>query len=220
MASIAVAAFTKFGDRLAEYLVHRQVATFKHGLETQIEQLRARLAHLGDRGMRSNELEYAAIIAAWEHFVDAYLATYNCIVAFMSVPDFKRMRDEEVTEYLESTDLSEAQRKQVLAASDRNQMYGKVVQLRLIWKAGTAIFDARSVLRKQGIFIPKELENEFEKALQMFSEAQIQRHMKFDYGRADAKTDKVQTFFKDGQPIVDQIKAKVRTRILLRDGGT
>ena len=100
--SVAVTAFTNIGDRFLQYLVKRREETFKHGLETeleafkhgleaQIEQLRAKLAHLGDRGIRSNELEYKAIIIAWEQFADAYVATHNCVVSFISHPDFKQM---------------------------------------------------------------------------------------------------------------------------------
>jgi hypothetical protein len=148
--TIAVVAFTKLGDRVSEYLVSRQVEAFKHGLETQIEQLRARLAHITDRGARSNELEYAAVVAAWENFVDAYIATHNCIVSFISHPDFARMSDDDVVRYLKTTDFSDIQQKQVLEASDKNKMYSKVTELRFIAKAGSAIFDARSVLRKQG----------------------------------------------------------------------
>jgi hypothetical protein len=80
--AIAVTAFTGIGERISAYLVDRQLASFKHGLEGQIEQLRARLAHFTDRGVRSNELEYKAIIVAWEHFVVAHMATYNCVIRF------------------------------------------------------------------------------------------------------------------------------------------
>ena len=155
--SIAVAAFTKLGDRFLEYLVKRreetlkhrletELETFKHGLETQIEELRARLARLGDRGVRSNELEYKAIITAWEQFADAYVATYNCVVSLVNHPDLTRMSDSEVQKYVKSTELSEIQQEQVLNADNRNNMYSKNIQLRYIIGAAKMIFDARSSL--------------------------------------------------------------------------
>jgi hypothetical protein len=216
--SVAVAAFTKFGDRLADYLVSQKIATFKHGLETQIEQLKARLAHFGDRGVRSNELEYAATIASWEHFVDAYIATYQCVISYLSHPDFSRMTDDEVRQYIKTTEFSEAQQEQMLGASDRNRMYSKITELRLIGKAGEAIFDARSVLRKQGIFIPKELEDEFENALKLFSEVQVHRSIQFQYGPTRDVVDKQGEFAKDEPPTFEKIKEKVRARILLSEG--
>jgi hypothetical protein len=100
LGSVGVAAFTKIGDRFLEYVVRRReetlkhdmetkLAAFRHGLEEQIEALRARLALVGDRGVRSNELEYKAIIAAWEQFADAYVATRNCVVSLIEHLDLK-----------------------------------------------------------------------------------------------------------------------------------
>ena len=209
--SVAIAAFTKLGDRLSEYLVSRQIESFKHGLETQIEQLRARLAHITDRGMRSNELEYKAIIAAWESFVDAYIATHNCVISFIRHPNFERMTDDELARYLKNTEFSDEQQQQILSADNKTKMYvKKIYELRLIAGAERAIFDARSVLRKQGIFVPKELEDEFEKALQLSREVVIQRTMEFEYGNAQLE-DKKGPFFKEGPRAFEDIKQKVRT---------
>lgn len=53
-----------------------------------------------------------------------------------------RLADDDVTAFLETTELSDAQRKQVLAATDRNQMYSKIMRLRTINTAGAAIYEA------------------------------------------------------------------------------
>jgi hypothetical protein len=210
--TLAVASFTRLGDRFSEYLVSRQVAAFRHGLETQIEQLKARLAHVGDRGTRSNELEYKAIIAAWEQFVDAYLATHNCIIRYYEHPDFTLMDDTKIRQYLQTRDFSEVQQDQVCGAQDKNRIFRKIIEWRLIAKASGAIFDARSVLRKQGIFIPKALEDDFEKALKLFSAAQVQMGIELDHGRIGELTD-VQAFSKDGPLQYENIKEKVRQRV-------
>src|SRR5262245_57638458 len=128
IASVAVAAFTNVGDRIGNYFVERKLAGFKHSLETQIEQLRARLAHLTDRGVRSNELEYGATIAAWESLVAAYLATYNSIIRYSSAPDFTYMPDDEVEEYLKTTDFSAQHQKLLMdqKAADRNRTYVRI----------------------------------------------------------------------------------------------
>jgi hypothetical protein len=124
------------------------------------------------------------------------------------------MNHDDVADFLSTTEFSELQKKQVAAAHNKKEMYSKVVQLRLIARAGTAIFDARSVVRKQGIFIPKDLEEEFLKALDNFSGAQVQRLMEFDYGRSAAGSDHTGSFFSDGQRMFDEIKVKVRSHVL------
>src|SRR6185312_13827822 len=125
--------------RLIDSVLSRRAVVFKHSLDTEIEQLKARLAHLGDRGVRSNQLEYAAIIAAWESFVDSNIATNQCAVAMISHADLSRMSDDEATMYLQSTEFSELQRQEIMTASDRNRAFVKTVELRQIAHAGNAI---------------------------------------------------------------------------------
>jgi hypothetical protein len=79
------------------------------------------------------------------------------------------------------------------------------------------IFEARSTLRKQGIFIPREVEDAFEDTLKKWSEVQIQREMEFNYGRDLGTRDRTLAFLTHGQTEFDSIKHAVRSRILSTD---
>jgi len=68
-------ASTKLGEKVLNHFFDRRLAALKHGQDQKIEGLRASLSRLGDRGVRSNEREYNAIITAWESFIDAQKAT-------------------------------------------------------------------------------------------------------------------------------------------------
>ena len=102
------AAYKLFGERLIERLFGHlldgrlqkekerhelALANLKHEQDAQIEDLRAMIAHLTDRGKHSNEREYAALSAIWEEFVDLYYATDQCIVGAMQYPDLTRMSE-------------------------------------------------------------------------------------------------------------------------------
>lgn len=208
---------TKLGDRVAGYLFDRKLADLKHEQNAKIEELKLKLSRVGDRGIRSNEREYDAAISAWEHFVNAYVATQQCVISFMQYPDLKNMTREDLDSYLAGTDLSDAQQRQVRDASDSTQMYAKVVRHRYIAIAGSSIYDARSVLRKQSIFIAKELEESFEQALQMLHEAQVEQSIQFDHGRTGATRDAMGQLFKEGPGVFDALKDAVRSRIFLAD---
>ena len=124
------------------------------------------------------------------------------------------MSDSEVQKYLKNTELSDIQQEQVLSSDNRNNMYSKIIQLRYIIRAAKLIFDARSTLRKQGIFIPKELESALEDTLKKWSDVQIEREMEFNYGRDSETRKKTAAFLTDGQGEFDNIKQEVRSRIL------
>lgn len=156
---VAVAA--KLPEKILDHSLAERMAAAKHDFDRQIEMLRDRLSHLADRGRRSNELEYDALMKAWERLVDAYIATMNVIISWTSVPSLNGLSDEKAREQLTRTDLNPDESDAVLAATDREAIYKKVFQSRRLNSAHAAIFDALQTIRKQGIFIPRDLEDHF-----------------------------------------------------------
>jgi hypothetical protein len=171
---------TKLGEKLLSHHLERKLSAFKHEQNEQLEALKEQLAHLGDRGKRSNQPEFDALSAVWAKFVEAYLSTYACAISLIRHPDLETLTAEDLATFLESTelsDMSDIQKKQVTNASEKNRIYSNVVAMRLIYKAGDDIFDARLLLRINGIFIPDELSSQFQSALEILSKAQIERYI-------------------------------------------
>jgi hypothetical protein len=151
----------------------------------QIEELRAKLAHISDRGIRSNEKEFQAVTAAWEQIVDAYATTMRCAIAFTQVPDLRRLSDVETRRYLETCDLSDQQREKIMEADDgadgRAKALVRYTEVNQINAAGLAIFNAQSLIDKQAIFIPDELLASFEAMVKRLRAAQVQRAIEPHY---------------------------------------
>jgi hypothetical protein len=125
---------------------------------------------LQDCGRRANELEFEALTKIWDSFVDAWLKTQQTIVEYMSFPDLDNLPPEDLAAFLDSTELSEAQRKQVASAPDKKEMYSKILRLRTSNAAGAAIYEGRQILRTSGIYISSPTTN-LEKAQTVFAEA-------------------------------------------------
>ena len=129
----------------------------KHEQNTKIESLKTELAHVIDRGQRSNEREYDALSQVWKKSIDAYYATNTAAISLLEYPNLDQMTDEEVSSFLSTTEFSEGQRKQVLDSKDRNTIYSCLVTLRQINAARQANHEVRKLLLKREIFIPAEL---------------------------------------------------------------
>src|SRR5271169_3148375 len=133
--AIAILAFiglrvTGIGERFLNYRLDRKITALRNAHDEKIEALRADLAHVQDRGRRANELEFEAITKIWRLFCDAWLKTQQAIVDYTSFPDMQQMSDENLRAFLETTELSEVQKKQVLEAADKNGMFSKIMRLR------------------------------------------------------------------------------------------
>ena len=171
---------------------------------------------LADRGKRSNEMESNAIKLVWEKFVEAYLATHACIAQTIQVPDLFSMSAAEFAAFLSVGDFSESQKQQLITAQDRQKTYSDILTWTLIVKAQHAIFNARLSLRKQGIFMPSALKDDFAEALDILSEAQAEQQMDHQNRQSGIGQDKRSSFLEEAEAIFAELGAAANQR-LFRD---
>jgi len=174
---------SKIGERYISHHFERVLANIKHANDEQIISLKKDMDYLKDRGVRSNEREFSAIISVWEKFVESFIGTKRCIADFSSFPDLSKLSEDQVREFLEETELSPQQRKHVLDSDDRNTAFSRTLRLRNISSVGQNISDANFLLKSQGIFIPETLSEEFKKAIQTIWDVQVE-----NYDRTPRKT--------------------------------
>lgn len=204
---------TKLGEGYISRRFDRKLSELEHDQKATIEGLRAQLANVADRGRRANEREFAALTEIWERFVEAFLSTNTCIASPISHPDLTKLTDDETQSFLNSTDLTEEQRKYVLDAKDPNTAYSRTVTLNQINKAGVAIFNVRLALRKKGIFIPSALGAKIQAAIETMSRAQVERSVEFQHRsfQGQASID----FLETGEKMITELGEALRARFAI-----
>src|SRR6267143_291346 len=86
---------TKLGEALFSYRLGKALEGFKAEQSRELERLKEQLSHVGDRGKRSNEMEFSSIKLVWDAFVKAWLSTNTCTGMPMRIPRFETMTEEE-----------------------------------------------------------------------------------------------------------------------------
>lgn len=209
---------TKLGDRFLSYQFDRKLAKLKERQDQQIERLREQLRHLEDRGKRSNEKEYEALSDIWGQFVDVQAATERAVVQFLEHPDLQRMNDEDLAHFLNSTELSQEQKKNVSGSADKNRAYSQSVRWMMLSNAHNQIFSLRAALKKRSIFIPEGLVRAYEEGIDLCSKAEVAEFVRFRHpdtalGHADTLA-----FLERREPTLNSLRTATRER-LLRDLG-
>lgn len=209
---------SKLGEILFKYRFDKEIEGFKADQGVKLERLREQLSHLGDRGRRSNEMEFAVIREVWERIVEAYLATRNCITNLIEYPDLNRLSSEDLDGFLSTTGFSNEQSDQIRKAKDHNDMYVKIVTWRSIARAAQANFDVNLLLRKQRIFMPDALRSEFQSFIDLLLAAQVERQLQFQHPQIPRKDwgDAISRFFESGDRSLEKLAGNVNRR-LFRD---
>jgi hypothetical protein len=221
---------TRLGEALFKYRLGKALEGFKADQSRELERLKAdqnqalehlreQLSHLGDRGRRSNEMEFAAIESVWKAFVKAWLSTNTCIGMNMRIPRFASMSEDEVKSFASSSGLSEREQKSLLSATDREKEYTTILKWTMVLDAGNDIYQARLTLREQRIFMPESLTKEFSDVIEMMSGAQVERRLSlenphipaFDFGKSS--TD----WIKNCTPIFERVAAAANARLFRQE---
>jgi len=213
-------AFTKFGDKLFGFALQRNLQAYKHAFEKEIEELRAKLGRLTDRSIRSNEREYVAIVAAWEGFVEAYFAFMNTIARSEQFRDLSQMSDEDFAAWANGVKLEATDAETIRRAPDRNGMYSRYLTIKAMNDALRANFDARQCILKQGIFIPRALEAQFQYGIDRISMALAARNAEIDNRATDSSARELGDFLREGQGLFDVLKDAARAQLMYSETRT
>ena len=216
--ALAILAFiairsTAVGERFLNHHLERKIADLKHAHEEKIEAIRSDLVHLQDRGRRANELEFDAASKIWHAFVDSHHKTQQAIVDYHSFPNLDRLSASDLTTFLESTELSEAQRAQVSDATDKVRMYSKIMRLRKISSAGAAIYEGRLLLRTHGIFISSAMAKSFKESFEVLSKAYVEQYVNFEHGTWTGERSSSDLIGPSGEQVLANLETLVRSTL-------
>jgi hypothetical protein len=203
-------------DRKLELFKHervRDLEQFKHPLNQEIERLRGDIGHLFDRGKHSNEREYVGASMLWEKAVDLYFATNMCVISYIECPSLNAMPQEELVEFLNTTEFNEPQKRLVLEAKDKERSFSHITGRRYISAALSEVSLMNGMLHKQGIFVPTELCSAFESFKELCIRAIVQRRTEHGENFRTGFQHDLE-FLSQGSPHLEVVKIAVRTRLL------
>ncbi|WP_407158845.1 hypothetical protein [Bradyrhizobium sp. STM 3557] len=208
---------TKLGEKYLGFHFDRKLADLKDQQNQEIEKLKEQLAHFGDRGKRSNEMEFAAIKLVWESFVEAYLATTTCALGYVEHPDFAGMSEAEQEAFIYGSDFPDREKERLRKAADKNKEYVAIVTWQQIARAGREQHQARLLLRKQLIFMPKDLSDRFMEAIGKLTAVFVQRKIGFQsLGSTDGFGGPIPEYLNNHEQMLEQLAALSNAR-LFRD---
>jgi hypothetical protein len=215
---------TKLGEALIQFSTGKLLEGFKAEQNRELERLKAeqsrelerlkeQLNHLGDRGRRSNEMEFVAIETVWKSFVKAWLSANTCVGAMIQLPDFDTMSDEEVKKLAVSSGFSDRDQETLLRATDRREKYVLLVNWQKVNEARKDIYQARLTLREQRIFMPPEITKQFSDVIERMSSVQVERQIALEHRGAGDQFKLSAAWIKDCLPVFEDMATQANRRL-------
>jgi len=209
----AFALFRFFGEKWISSKFDKEIINFKHEQNKEIEKLKFRINNLFDRATKLNSREFEVIPEAWSLAWEAYRSTTRFLSKIKSYPALDGINEEILESFLEDTPLKEFQKSEIRSATRKTEKYIEQIYFHERNDNKDNIYKYRDYLKKNGIFIPREIKMKFLELEDILYEASRQHELNHEENIKPRLKDKIDFFHKEGEKILDDLEEIVEKSV-------
>ncbi len=174
-AAVAFFLFRHLGKRWIEAQFAEPLEAFKHEQEKELQRLHIEVESLLSGTLKIQDREFTVLPEAWHKLNDAYSLTGWVVSPFQEYAAISRMHDDELDEFLATSELLETQRLRVRASGvrDRDKTYQDIIFWHRLSKAKKAVSELQNYTISHGLFLPPPLKQQFAEMSPILWEALI-----------------------------------------------
>ncbi|MCA1530769.1 hypothetical protein [Bradyrhizobium yuanmingense] len=138
------------------------------------------------------------------------------IAAFQQYPDLDRMTDPQLDEFLEGSFLAKWQRDELKAAAKKVDYYIDAVFYHRYDQARAACREAHVYVLKNGIFMPREMKEKFDRISDLAWKALVEHQINHSDKPMPRLEEARDALNKEGEPLMNSLEEAIQSG--LRDG--
>ena len=215
--AVAYFAFKFLATKWLENKFAERLEAYKHEQQKELEQLKFQINASFDRLTKLHQHEFQVLPDAWALLINAFVEARAFISSLQSYPDLTSMKPAQFAEFVEACPLATWQKEELKSVpqEDKNDYYQDKIFWHSCKSAGNLSDECHTFLRKNGIFIEKEIKEQFQTVDQLIREAIVMRQSIRRYGVQD--WEKIEAFSKQGDALLDKLENAVQGRLWTHD---
>lgn len=191
----------------------QQLQSQRHEQDRAIEELRFKINSMFDRKTKLHQREFEIVPDAWSKLVEAHAQVTGFISFLQSYPDVNRMTPAQLDGFLKGSNLESWQQDELRDSGDKNKYYQKARFFQRSSECRQHCRELHVYIKKNGIFLPKELKESFSKLDGFIYSALIEHEINQEVDvRPMVRTAK-DALEGPGQQLLDDMELKVRQRL-------
>jgi hypothetical protein len=160
-AAVAFLVFKHLGKGWIDARFSERLEAFKHEQAKELQRLKVEVESLLSGALKIQEREFMVLPEAWQKLNEAYSLTSWVVSPVQQYPEVGRMADDQLEEFLSSSELLESQRKRVRESSDRNKTFVEIITWYRLNRAKKAVSELQQYTVSHGLFLPPPLKQQF-----------------------------------------------------------
>lgn len=182
----------------------------------EIERLKSELTKSFDRAAKLHQREFEALPQVWDKVSEAYWGTAGLVSPLQSHADLNRMVPKQLSSFIAQCELSEWQKDEVLASSDKTQKFNELNYWHKLSRTLNAHRDADVALSRIGIFVPDAIKEKLQSILDLVHSALVEDQINHEHPpikfseRLKNDIDRIRT---DGKAWMEDAEKLIKNRI-------
>lgn len=213
LVSVAYGFFRWFGQKFIEAKFASSLEQFKHEKQKELEQVKFEINKLFDRSTKFHQKEFDVLPTAWVMLEDARAHVSGTVSALQQTPDLSRMQDDRIRILLADNDFKGFEIEEIVASNNPTEALSK----HLIWRGFTAAQkatqDCSFYIRRNGIFMPVEIQKQFLAAADMMWQALNEWEFDRRWPVGKPSYSAQHAFGKELPPLMEKLESALRARL-------
>jgi len=185
---VAYGLFKYFGKKWLDNLFEEKLIELQHQQDIQMEQYRFEINSLFNRIIKVHEKEFEVLPTIWDKLQNALGRVMNLTNPFQEYPDLNHINQDELEDFLDNVDFSTSQKKKIIEAADKNQIYLELIFWVRFSEVQKSVYDFHNYLLFNKIFLNKSLFENFSKIDNSLMNALQERELSEKYGEKNAQS--------------------------------
>ena len=214
-ATVAFLIFQALGKGWLNAKFSERLEAFKHEQAKELQALRVEVESLLSGALKIQEREFTVLPEAWLKLNDAYSTTSWLVSPLQQYPDISQMEDDELEEFLSSSELLKTQQNKVIYSVrlERNKIYQEIIFWHRLNRAKKAVGELGKYIVSHGIFLPPPLKQQFSEINTLLNESIIDLEVGHEAKNLKMQSESWKTLKSKGEPLYRVIENSLEQRL-------
>jgi len=211
--AIAYAVFVFLGKKWIEEKFSKRLEVYKKEQNEELEDFKYKINTLFNRVLKIHDKEMEVLPEAWSKLHDAIELISGLVSVYQEYPDFSRLKDEQISNHLESLNWSEFQINEMLDSTDRNEHFQKNIFWHRLNDARKRFSKFHKYFIRNKIFMGEELKGYFTQVADLLWDSLVTREVGEQASDRKMIIESYKNLKENLEQVVDDIEKVMQNRL-------
>jgi len=180
-----------------------------------LEEAKSELLVLSTRRLKLHDKEFEVFPLIWNSLNQAVSSLDVAVISFRMIPNFYKLKDAALDEWLNNSGLSASERKYFTEQSDKGKAYGEILDRRDVAKAIEDFASFHKLLLNNRIFLSPDIKHKLDKIDSSIRSSLTSKRMDFE-GYSNSKKfllESVDILTNKVKPLMEEIELLVQAKL-------